>query len=645
MVDDLQALSRLRDLAMLSVGTAGLEPILAEVLDSAIAISGADFGNVQLIDPVTSDLRIAAQRGFPAWWIDFWNIAAKGHGVCGSAVEHKARVIVEDVKESPLFVGKPTLDVQLRANVRAVHSTPLLSREGQAVGVLSVHHRKPHRPDDRVLRWFDLLSRQAADMIDSARVTAALRDSESRFRALAVASWDVLYRMSPDWYQMRSLEGKGFIADTPQATEDWLTRYIPPDDQPLVVAAVRRAIETKGLLDLEHRVRRVDGTLAWIHSRAVPLLSADGQIVEWFGAARDVTEARQSQARLFEEEQRLQALLQSLPVGVAFTNSPDCAQVQGNPALLAQFGAGPGDNVSASAAAAGSYGPQIVYLRDGMPLTADELPLQRAAREGRLIEPMELDVRLPSGRQFFTEVSGAPIRNMQGELIGAVTVSTDISERKRAAETREQARLKDEFLAVLGHELRNPLAALSGAVDAMAGDLSGTERDAMDQLIRRQVGVLRRLVDDLLDIARITHGKIRLQKEPFSLAELLGAASAAARVATDQRAQRLSAVVRGADVLFEADRVRLQQVVANLLDNASKYSGQGGTIELTGALEGSEIVLRCKDSGSGMRRRCTSASSSRWSAWSPTRAARRPAWASAWHWCGGWPSYTAAPPP
>jgi uncharacterized protein (DUF924 family) len=148
---------------------------LNEVLESAVAIAGANFGNIQLLDQVTGDLRIVVHRGFPDWWIEYWDGVTIGRGACGTALEKGKRVIVADVETNPIFVGTDALEIQLRAGIRAVQSTPIMSAAGKPLGMFSTHYRKPGQPDAHALKLLDLLARQAATVIEMARVNMELR--------------------------------------------------------------------------------------------------------------------------------------------------------------------------------------------------------------------------------------------------------------------------------------------------------------------------------------------------------------------------------------------------------------------------------------------------------------------------------------
>lgn len=142
------------------------------------------------------------------------------------------------------------------------------------------------------------------------RSVDALRESEARFRALVTAGTYMTYRMSPDWSEMLELRGQGVLSDTGAPASAWAASYILPEDEPMVAAAVAEAIRTKSLFELEHRVRRADGSVGWVVSRAVPILGEDGEIREWFGAGSDVTARREAQERLREMEERYRADLE-----------------------------------------------------------------------------------------------------------------------------------------------------------------------------------------------------------------------------------------------------------------------------------------------------------------------------------------------
>ena len=277
------------------------------------------------------------------------------------------------------------------------------------------------------------------------------------------ATSNVMYRMSPDWTQMWQLEGQGFIVDTVRPRRDWLGEYIHPDDQAHVTAAIAAAVETKSVFELEHRVRRVDGTWAWTLSRAVPLLDGEGEIVEWFGVARDVTARRN---------------------------------------------------------------------------------VEEALREGD--------------------------------------------------------RRKDEFLATLAHELRNPLAPIRQAAKIADSDLaSDSQRRWGYSVIERQVQHMSLLLDDLLDVSRITRGTLSLRQQSVDVRDAISGAVEVARPLIDSRHHRL--IIEAPDALvLNADPLRLSQILANLLTNAAKYTQPGGTIRLIAERQDRAAMIRVEDTGIGL---------------------------------------------
>ena len=176
-------------------------------------------------------------------------------------------------------------------------------------------------------------------------------------------------------------------------------------------------------------------------------------------------------------------------------------------------------------------------------------------------------------------------------------------ERKRAEEALKEAdRRKDEFLAMLGHELRNPLAAISNGLHILLlskgdGDVDAQVRDMM----KKQMNNLTRMVDDLLDVSRITRGKIQLRKEKVELAKVLNHAAESARPLIEAQSHKLTVALPTRPVHLEADATRLEQVLVNLLNNAAKYTKQGGYITLMAERQGEEAVIRVRDNGIGIR--------------------------------------------
>jgi PAS domain S-box-containing protein len=235
--------------------------------------------------------------------------------------------------------------------------------------------------------------------------------------------------MSPDWQEMRYLVGRDFITDTKEPSRTWLQQYIHPDDREQVTAVIRRAIRARRVFELEHRVRRVDGSLGWTFSRAIPIMDAEGKIIEWFGTAKDVT------ARKAAEEEREQTLAEFNTTLLCMTDGvmvfkPDGSLSLMNPAAERILGCSRKNH----GCPLGDWFKQLDVTREnGTPFRPEHSLTARALR-GETVEPTALSVRTPDGRQFWILSSAAALRTAAGECIGAVTVFADITERKKAEE-------------------------------------------------------------------------------------------------------------------------------------------------------------------------------------------------------------------
>jgi len=360
--------------------------------------------------------------------------------------------LLKAVRADPGLAGVPLIMLSARAGEEA-------RIEGLGAGA-----------DDYVVKPFnarELLSRVGALL----ELTAARRDSEARFRAFVQATSDVVYRMSPDWSEMRYLMGRSFIPDQTDPSRTWLEKYVPKDDHAAVTAAIGDAIGDKRVFELEHRVIRADGSLGWTASRAIPVLDTSGEIVEWFGAASDVTERRQITEALKRQQRQLE----------------------------------------------------------------------------------------------------------------------------------DADRQKNEFLAMLAHELRNPLAPIRNAGEFLSRTLPGDAKSqAALSMVERQVKHLTRLVDDLLDISRITQGRIELRRAPSRLDRVIANAIEAVDPLMRQQGHRVAVVFSRGTLMINGDPERLVQCVGNILSNAAKYTPRNGEIRVESREEDGFAVVSISDNGIGI---------------------------------------------
>jgi PAS domain S-box-containing protein len=180
----------------------------------------------------------------------------------------------------------------------------------------TVIHNFYYVPPDKYSGSENLLQTVEDQIKSLTEYTHELRKSEQYYRALATASSDVIYRMNANWNEMCELRGRGFLVDTGKWDSDWLDKFIHPDDQLWVKESIDQAIRDKSTFELEHRVLREDGTVGWTFSRVIPFIDAEGEIIEWFGTASDITERKRREEALHESKERLRLALDVEEMGL-----------------------------------------------------------------------------------------------------------------------------------------------------------------------------------------------------------------------------------------------------------------------------------------------------------------------------------------
>jgi PAS domain S-box-containing protein len=354
-----------------------------------------------------------------------------------------------------------------------------------------------------------------------------------------------------------------------------------------VLAQRGHASLTDALLLLE------GGHERWIDVTAAPIRDTDGAVNGVVLVFRDVAERRHAQIA-----HRLLASIVASSQDAIYGKALDGTITSWNEGAERLYG----------------YRAEEVIGQTSGILTPAELVAEQSAvlkQHHEAAEHFETVRRRKDGVLIPVSTSISPVRNEAGVVIGSSTISRDITRQKQAEsalkaaqdELRLEDKRKDEFLAILAHELRNPLAPLRNALGILKKAEAGTKiaDDARD-LAERQIRHITRLVDDLLDVSRITHGRIELKKRKTLLSSAISQAVETADPVIRSREHQFTVVVPDEPIWLEADETRFIQVLANLLNNAAQYTAPGGRISLTAAKDGAAVEIRISDTGLGIAR-------------------------------------------
>ncbi len=306
-------------------------------------------------------------------------------------------------------------------------------------------------------------------------------------------------------------------------------------------------------------------------------------------AIQDVTERKRAEVAMRASEVRYRRLFETAQDAILILDGATGKIIDANPFLSDLLGYSPDELL----------GKELWEIGLFQDIEASRAAFRQLQEKG-YIRYEDLPLETKDGRRAYVEFV-SNVYPVEGHPIIQCNIR-DISDRKRAEEALQEAdRRKDGFLAMLGHELRNPLASLCNAVQVMR--LKGTDDPEVQwarDVVERQVQQLTRLVDDLLDVSRISRGKINLEMGPVDLADVVARGVEISRPLIDARKHSLEVSLPERAMRVEGDPTRLAQVLSNLLNNAAKYTEQGGRIDLTVEPSGGEAVLRVRDTGDGI---------------------------------------------
>src|SRR5689334_462857 len=523
--------------------------------------------------------------------------------------------VVGDVLTDPRITeaDRPAYEA---ASIRTVVCVPI-QKQRRLVAAMAVHAVAPRTWMEADVELVSRVAGRCWESLERARVTQSLVEREQQFRDLANSIPNLAWMARPDgsvyWYNDQWYH---YTGTTRAESKDWgWERVHDPGVLPDVMERWQQSLATGRPFEMVFPLRSASGEFRRFLTRVNPVRDSRGEVVRWFGTNTDVemerraaeaTVALRQREQMLRQEAELQkrqlhALFMQAPMLIAVLRGPDHVIELANPPICQVWRRPEGDLVNRSIF---DVLPEIgtielravldgVY-RTGVPHLGAETPV---AIEG------------PTGTTetgYVTYVY-SPYRTIDGAVDGIFVIASDVTAqvvaRHQGNALREAAeaanRAKDEFLAMLGHELRNPLSPILTALQLMKlRGGSGGERERT--VIERQVNHLTRLVDDLLDVSRIARGKVELKEELVELAEVVAKAVEMTSPLLEERTHTLDLDVPRSGLPLRGDSTRLSQVVANLLTNAAKYTHAGGHITVRAAEDQGQVVVRVRDTGIGI---------------------------------------------
>ena len=414
-------------------------------------------------------------------------------------------------------------------------------------------------------------------MVDAVRDYAIfMLDANGR-----IVSWNQGAELNKG-YRAEEIIGRHFSVFYPQdrIDENW-------PEQELALAREHGRIEDEGW-----RIRK-DGSRFWASVIITALYRGDGSLRGYAKVTRDLTERRRHEELLRQSDERFRLMVESVRDYAIFMLDP-----AGN---IATWNLGAQLNKGYTTEEILGQHFSVFYTPEDIARDWPARELELALRDGRF-EDEGWRVR-KDGSRFWANVVITALHDSDGGHRGFAKVTRDLTQQRRIDALEDEGRQLTRFLAVLGHELRNPLSSIANVVSVMELEESSNPRIARVRgILQRQVGHLKRLVDDLLDVGRIVSGKVRLERGPVKLQDVAAAAVEAVTPEIDRLRHTLRQDIATEPLWVSGDRVRLGQVLSNLLQNAAKFTPDGGQVRLILRRRDDDAELVVCDNGPGIPR-------------------------------------------
>jgi PAS domain S-box-containing protein len=579
LTDELSNMRLLQQISTELIGEGDVKKLYERLVDAAASMMKSDFASMQMYHPQKGkdgSLQLLAHRGFDDERARMWEwIFPVSTTTCGMALSQGHRYICPDIDYLDDNENKAAY---LAQGIHAVQSTPLISRTGKVLGMISTHWKTPHTPGARELDMFDILARQATDLLDRITAEKSLRESRERYelalRGAKMGTWD----WNVGTGELRWSEQCSKIMGQPHREYDTIEKFgktIHPDDRDFVWQCVENAKQDRAVYNPDFRVVHSDGTIKWVSCAGRFVYDeATGEATRMIGVISDITRQKQSIDAL-EHTRELQRRI--------IDSTQDCVKTLDLEGRLLSM-----NNIGKVCLEIDDIAPFINATWADLWQPEDRENVRGAVETAVHGEVATFEGYFPSLQTHtpkWWHVMVSPIRNNRGEVVQLLAVSRDITDRRRyeealklsAIRAEEANQAKSDFLANMSHEIRTPMNAVIGLTHIMASDEGRSEKDKMlINTLQTSAKQLMSLINDMLDLSKIESKSMELENISFSPQQLIEECVSMAQI--DARKKKLIISSQShcqKSAQYKGDPNRIRQILMNLLSNAIKFTDNG----------------------------------------------------------------------